>query len=250
MSQATGSHHGLGICVVLQVWQTASGFNPSEGISAFCAEWSLWVNPSALPLGFNSYPTAGKSGWSSFFPKALGTLPQLTPVLMMWPYSHILGKEWHSDSHWESQSMEGLWWDILSPKLAWPSFQGSQFESSMSLYSSKNRLVSKHPPWTSLSISGSHALVQLTFKATAQYGQHSSRDYKAHIDSQICSGWVTHSHEHTCACQSGQVKAVYFRKTCLPLVSTLSQNQHGLDLTHRMTDRQIDRHWEGDLVMW
>lgn len=88
--------------------------------------------------------------WSSFFPEALGTLPQLTPVLMMWPFSHILGKELHSNSHWESQSMEGLWWDALSPKLAWPSFQGSQFESSMSLYSSKNRLVSKHPPWTSL----------------------------------------------------------------------------------------------------
>ena len=159
----------------------------------------------------------------------------------MWPFPHILGKELHSNSHWESQSMEGLWWDALSPKLAWPSFQGSQFESAWVSTAQRTGWSLSTLPEPHFSISGSRALVQMTFKATAQYGQHSSRDYKAHRDSQICSGWVTHRREHTRACPSGRVKAVYFRKTSLPLVSTLSQNQHGLDLTHQMPGRQTDR---------
>lgn len=61
---------------------------------------------------------------SNFFPVALDTLIQLTPILTMWPYSHTVMKAVHSNSHWESQSMEGLWWDVLSPKLGQPSFQG------------------------------------------------------------------------------------------------------------------------------
>lgn len=36
---------------------------------------------------------------SDFFPVALDTLTQLTPILMMWPYSHTVMKEVHSNSH-------------------------------------------------------------------------------------------------------------------------------------------------------
>lgn len=69
--------------------------------------------------------------------------------------------------------MEGLRWEVLSPKLGQSSFPWSS-EASMSLYSSQNKLVSKQEPL--VSISGSHALLQVTFGATAQYGQHPSRD--------------------------------------------------------------------------
>lgn len=36
---------------------------------------------------------------SNFVPLALDTLIQLIPILMMWPYSHTLMKELHSNSH-------------------------------------------------------------------------------------------------------------------------------------------------------
>lgn len=128
---------------------------------------------------------------SNFFPVALDTLIQLTPILTMWPCSHTVMKEVHSNSHWESQSMEGLCWDVLSPKLGQRSFHGPLKPARVPTAHRTGWPLSKSL-WITRSPAGdlqSHSTARSTSK----------QRLKAHTDSQIGPGWVTHRCEHTCS---------------------------------------------------